>query len=396
MRARRARRHAPGPSSASAIRRFTGGGDQRQGAERTRGGLPAGGPADPALLRALPPLARHRRRSARRSAACWAPSPDRSCWAPAPAKAPCAPAARPIRGALFRHPRPAARRTALPGRAGSGAVAARWHADVAPRPTDCSAPARSPASSSMPIWWCCRPATRPRRGGAQFGGGALEGLADSFFEAGARAVLASHWEVPSAATRQLMTGVFARYAKDPSRDLAEALRQAQLALIANRRPPIPFNWAAFTLIGDTGNMAHTGATAGGAAWQAESDHGDQKIFWHWRSRRCCWSAARRRRPACGRRGARHRPQAGREHRFDQAAGAQAGPACHADFATPAPRSASTGPITSRRRPAAAAEHRRRRWPRSRTEHNARTGEAGVTRGAVTNKLPEPWLRRCHA
>jgi len=26
-----------------------------------------------------------------------------------------------------------------------------------------------------------------------------------------------------------------------------------------------------------------------------------------------------------------------------------------------------------------------------TEHNARTGEAGVTRGAATNKLPEPWL-----
>src|SRR5471032_966656 len=26
-----------------------------------------------------------------------------------------------------------------------------------------------------------------------------------------------------------------------------------------------------------------------------------------------------------------------------------------------------------------------------TEHNARTGEAGVTRGATTNKLPDPWL-----
>jgi hypothetical protein len=26
-----------------------------------------------------------------------------------------------------------------------------------------------------------------------------------------------------------------------------------------------------------------------------------------------------------------------------------------------------------------------------TEHNARTGEAGVTRGAAPNKLPEPWL-----
>ncbi|MBS0469835.1 MAG: CHAT domain-containing protein [Proteobacteria bacterium] len=85
-------------------------------------------------------------------------------------------------------------------------------------------------------------------GGTNFGGGALEGLADSFFNAGARAVLASHWEVPSAATEKLMTGVFARYGKD--RDLAEALRQSQLALIAQSSTAHPFNWAAFTLIGD--------------------------------------------------------------------------------------------------------------------------------------------------
>lgn len=94
-------------------------------------------------------------------------------------------------------------------------------------------------------------------GGAKLGGGALEGLADSFFNAGARAVLASHWEVPSAATEKLMTGVFARYAKDPSRDLAEALRQSQLALIAQPATAHPFNWAAFTLIGDSGNATRT-------------------------------------------------------------------------------------------------------------------------------------------
>jgi CHAT domain-containing protein len=54
--------------------------------------------------------------------------------------------------------------------------------------------------------------------------------------------------VPSAATEKLMTGVFARYGKD--RDLAEALRQSQLALIAQSSTAHPFNWAAFTLIGD--------------------------------------------------------------------------------------------------------------------------------------------------
>ncbi|MBW8708260.1 MAG: CHAT domain-containing protein [Alphaproteobacteria bacterium] len=87
-------------------------------------------------------------------------------------------------------------------------------------------------------------------GGKSFGGGALQGLADAFFDAGAHAVLASHWEVPSAATMALMTGTFANMAKDPRHDAAEALRQAQLALIAQANTSHPFEWAAFTLIGD--------------------------------------------------------------------------------------------------------------------------------------------------
>lgn len=86
------------------------------------------------------------------------------------------------------------------------------------------------------------------------GGSALEGLSDSFFAAGARAVLASHWEVPSSATESLMIGTF-----DPAnsaRGIAEGLRQSQLALIAKPQTAHPFYWAAFTLIGNsgTGNM----------------------------------------------------------------------------------------------------------------------------------------------
>lgn len=87
-------------------------------------------------------------------------------------------------------------------------------------------------------------------GGAHFGGGALQGLADAFFNAGAHEVLASHWEVPSTETTRLMTGVFAALARDPAGDVAEALRQAQLALIAQPASSHPFYWAAFTLIGD--------------------------------------------------------------------------------------------------------------------------------------------------
>ncbi len=87
-------------------------------------------------------------------------------------------------------------------------------------------------------------------GGKGFGGSALEGLADSFFNAGAHAVLASHWEVPSAATTTLMTGLFANLARDPAHDVAGALRQAQLSLIGQSATAHPFDWAAFTLIGD--------------------------------------------------------------------------------------------------------------------------------------------------
>ncbi len=95
-------------------------------------------------------------------------------------------------------------------------------------------------------------------GGAHFGGGALHGLADAFFNAGAHEVLASHWEVPSTETTRLMTAVFAGLARDPTGDVAEALRQSQLALLAQPASSHPFYWAAFTLIGD-------GAKRGGGA-----------------------------------------------------------------------------------------------------------------------------------
>ena len=97
-------------------------------------------------------------------------------------------------------------------------------------------------------------------GGGRMGGEALEGLADAFFNAGARAVLASHWEVSSTATAKLMTDVFKRYGGDHTNGLAEALRQSQLGLISDPRTAHPFNWAAFTLIG-VGDTPSGGAVA---------------------------------------------------------------------------------------------------------------------------------------
>ena len=98
--------------------------------------------------------------------------------------------------------------------------------------------------------------------GGRFGGEALEGLAGAFFNAGARAVLASHWEVPSVSTVKLMTSFFAGMGRDGGRGLAQALRQAQLQLIADPATAHPYNWAAFTMLGDGASAVDIAATPG--------------------------------------------------------------------------------------------------------------------------------------
>jgi CHAT domain-containing protein len=95
----------------------------------------------------------------------------------------------------------------------------------------------------------------------QFGGAALAGLAESFFYAGARSLIASHWQVPSSATAQLMVGMFGRLTADPGAGTARAIRGAQLALIDKPETAHPFFWAAFTLIGDAGVPAKSASTA---------------------------------------------------------------------------------------------------------------------------------------
>jgi CHAT domain-containing protein len=93
-------------------------------------------------------------------------------------------------------------------------------------------------------------------GGAdRYGGEALSGLAEAFFYAGAHSLLASHWEVPSKATVQLMTGLFERVGHGASADVAEALRQSQLALLDQPATAHPFFWGAFVLIGDGSRAA---------------------------------------------------------------------------------------------------------------------------------------------
>lgn len=85
------------------------------------------------------------------------------------------------------------------------------------------------------------------------GAEALSGLAKSFFHAGARALLVSHWRIGSQAAARLTTAAFEAQRKSPGLGRAEALREAMQALIADRSDPwnaYPTFWGAFVVVGD--------------------------------------------------------------------------------------------------------------------------------------------------
>ena len=89
-----------------------------------------------------------------------------------------------------------------------------------------------------------------REAGVTSGGGdALDGLVRAFIGAGGRSVLASHWPAPDDyhATERLVGGLFQSPAGTPA---AEALRQAELKLMADPDTSHPYYWAGFALIGD--------------------------------------------------------------------------------------------------------------------------------------------------
>jgi CHAT domain-containing protein len=87
-------------------------------------------------------------------------------------------------------------------------------------------------------------------GGGKFGGEALSGLAEAFFFAGARSLVVSHWQVPSAATAQLLTAMFGVLGPELKGGAGPALRAAQGRLIAQQKTAHPFFWAAFVVVGD--------------------------------------------------------------------------------------------------------------------------------------------------
>ena len=85
------------------------------------------------------------------------------------------------------------------------------------------------------------------------GAEALSGLARSFFYAGARALLVSHWAVDSAAATRLTISTFDRLRSNPKMGRAEALRQAMLGYLNDASSPknaYPALWGPFALIGE--------------------------------------------------------------------------------------------------------------------------------------------------
>jgi CHAT domain-containing protein/Tfp pilus assembly protein PilF len=85
------------------------------------------------------------------------------------------------------------------------------------------------------------------------GAEALSGLARSFFYAGARALLVSHWAVDSEAATRLAIATFDRLKSEPKIGRAEALRQAMLFYLADPSSPKnahPAFWGPFALIGE--------------------------------------------------------------------------------------------------------------------------------------------------
>jgi CHAT domain-containing protein len=89
---------------------------------------------------------------------------------------------------------------------------------------------------------------------------ALSGLASAFFYAGARAILASHWEVSTNAAVDLTTRAVREMTSAPGIGRAEALRSAISGLLDDARRTAdehsravrlhPSFWGAFVLVGE--------------------------------------------------------------------------------------------------------------------------------------------------
>ena len=97
----------------------------------------------------------------------------------------------------------------------------------------------------------CNTASSDGKPGAE----GLSGLARSFFYAGTRSLLVSHWPVETNSSVELTTGIFEEMKNNPEIGRAEALRRSQNRLINHQTHPKyahPYYWAPFIVVGEGG------------------------------------------------------------------------------------------------------------------------------------------------
>jgi CHAT domain-containing protein len=109
------------------------------------------------------------------------------------------------------------------------------------------------ANLKLDAGWVILSACNTAAGGTE-NSEALSGLARSFFYAGARSMLASHWAVDSAATVKLVTGAISAMMASPGLGRAEAFQLAMISLIDKGAPgeAHPAYWAPFVVAGEGG------------------------------------------------------------------------------------------------------------------------------------------------
>ncbi len=94
--------------------------------------------------------------------------------------------------------------------------------------------------------------------GGVVAGESLSGLARSFFYAGARALMVTHWAVNDQTAAYLVAVMLRQLRDNPSYGIAEALRAAELGMLdgagVDLNPDVahPFYWAPFAVIGEGG------------------------------------------------------------------------------------------------------------------------------------------------
>ncbi len=106
------------------------------------------------------------------------------------------------------------------------------------------------SSLSIPAELVVLSACNTAASGKANGGESLTGLAAAFFQAGARSLVVSHWQVPSAATSALMSAMFNVMGGAKTTTVDAALRAAQARLFNTPATAHPFFWAAFVVMGD--------------------------------------------------------------------------------------------------------------------------------------------------